>query len=93
MALCYAPFAVRRGTRISPSPGYPKTIRGNQGSEFVSQDLDLWAYLKGVVLDFSRPFPRACWSRRDKRGAFKPRLQGPGLGLIDQSKSLSCGER
>ena len=25
------------------------------GPEFVSKDLDLWAYLKGVTLDFSRP--------------------------------------
>jgi len=25
------------------------------GSEFISRDLDLWAYRKGVVLDFSRP--------------------------------------
>ena len=35
--------------------GYPKTIRVDQGSEFISRDLDLWAYHKGVVLDFSRP--------------------------------------
>ena len=35
--------------------GYPKTIRVDQGSEFVSRDLDLWAYMKGVTLDFSRP--------------------------------------
>ncbi len=35
--------------------GYPKTIRVGQGSEFISRDLDLWAYQKGVELDFSRP--------------------------------------
>jgi putative transposase len=35
--------------------GYPKTIRVDQGSEFVSRDLDLWAYQRGVTLDFSRP--------------------------------------
>ncbi len=35
--------------------GYPKTIRVDQGSEFVSRDLDLWAYARGVSLDFSRP--------------------------------------
>ena len=35
--------------------GYPKTIRVDQGSEFISRDLDLWAYAKGVTLDFSRP--------------------------------------
>jgi len=27
----------------------------DQGSEFVSRDLDLWAYQHGVPLDFSRP--------------------------------------
>jgi putative transposase len=27
----------------------------DNGSEFVSRDLDLWAYAKGVTLDFSRP--------------------------------------
>ena len=35
--------------------GYPKAIRVDQGSEFISRDLDLWAYQKGVILDFSRP--------------------------------------
>jgi putative transposase len=35
--------------------GYPKTIRVDQGTEFVSRDLDLWAYANGVTLDFSRP--------------------------------------
>jgi transposase InsO family protein len=35
--------------------GYPKTIRVEQGSEFVSRNLDLWAYTRGVTLDFSRP--------------------------------------
>ena len=38
-----------------PEIGYPKTIRVDQGSEFISRDLDLWAYTKGVTLDFSRP--------------------------------------
>lgn len=35
--------------------GYPKTIRADQGSEFVSRDLDLWACTRGVTLDVSRP--------------------------------------
>ena len=35
--------------------GYPKAIRVDQGTEFVSRDLDLWAYTNNVVLDFSRP--------------------------------------
>jgi putative transposase len=41
--------------RICTNIGYPKTIRVDQGSEFVSRDMDLWAYAKGVTLDFSRP--------------------------------------
>jgi putative transposase len=35
--------------------GYPGTIRIDQGSEFISRDLDLWAYADGITLDFSRP--------------------------------------
>lgn len=35
--------------------GYPKAIRVDQVSEFVSRDLDLWAYTHNVILDFSRP--------------------------------------
>ena len=41
--------------RVCNKIGYPKTIRVDQGTEFVSRDLDLWAYAKGVTLDFSRP--------------------------------------
>ena len=41
--------------RVCVTAGYPKTIRVDQGSEFVSRDMDLWAYQRGVVLDFSRP--------------------------------------
>ena len=39
----------------SDHQGPPKTIRIDNGSEFVSRDLDLWAYVNGVTLDFSRP--------------------------------------
>ncbi len=35
--------------------GYPKVIRVDNGSEFISRDMDLWAYQRGVTLDFSRP--------------------------------------
>ena len=35
--------------------GTPRTIRVDQGSEFISRDLDLWAYANNVTLDFSRP--------------------------------------
>lgn len=41
--------------RVCTKAGYPSTIRVDQGSEFISRDLDLWAYTNGVTLDFSRP--------------------------------------
>ena len=41
--------------RVCSETGYPKVIRVDQGTEFVSRDMDLWAYQKGVILDFSRP--------------------------------------
>ena len=41
--------------RVCKVMGYPAVIRVDQGSEFVSRDLDLWAYHNNVTLDFSRP--------------------------------------
>lgn len=41
--------------RVCQEVGYPKMIRVDNGSEFISRDLDLWAYQRDVVLDFSRP--------------------------------------
>ncbi len=35
--------------------GRPKTIQVDNGPEFVSKDVDLWAYWNHVKLDFSRP--------------------------------------
>ena len=46
---------VRTLDQVCEKIGYPNTIRVDQGSEFISRDLDLWAYQRNVVLDFSRP--------------------------------------
>ena len=35
--------------------GYPKSIRRDNGPEFISKELDLWAFMYDVTLDFSRP--------------------------------------
>ena len=35
--------------------GVPRTIRTDNGPEFVSKRLDQWAYVHRVTLDFSRP--------------------------------------
>ena len=40
---------------VCRTDGYPKTIRVDNGSEFISRDMDVWAYTNNVTLDFSRP--------------------------------------
>lgn len=40
--------------RVCRKSGYPKTILGDQASEFISRDMDLWAYQCCVTLNFSR---------------------------------------
>lgn len=35
--------------------GLPQAIRVDQGAQFTSREMDLWAYANGVTLDFSRP--------------------------------------
>ena len=41
--------------RVVQEVGYPHTIRLDNGPEFISKDLDLWAFMHSVTLDFSRP--------------------------------------
>jgi putative transposase len=41
--------------QIVAVPGVPRTIRADNGPEFVSKRLDQWAYVHRVTLDFSRP--------------------------------------
>lgn len=50
-----APDVVEVLERVCAQVGYPTSIRADNGSEFISRELDLWAYMKGVTLDFSRP--------------------------------------
>jgi putative transposase len=42
------------GAGVYKQAGFPGTIRADQGTDFISHDLDLWAYHRGVALDFSR---------------------------------------
>ena len=46
--------------RICGEVGYPKTIRVDQGSEFVSRDLDLWAYAKSRAKCYLKAKLLAC---------------------------------
>jgi len=41
--------------RICGERGLPRTIKTDNGSEFISKVMDKWAYERGVELDFSRP--------------------------------------
>src|SRR4051794_5083339 len=41
--------------RVSREIGVPKRMRLDNGPEFISKELDLWAFMRGVTLDFSRP--------------------------------------
>lgn len=46
---------VRVLTGVADVHGLPQAIRVDNGPEFISKDLDLWAYFAKVKLDFSRP--------------------------------------
>lgn len=41
--------------RVSKEHGHPGSIQVDNGLEFISKDVDLWAYWNKVKLDFSRP--------------------------------------
>ena len=40
---------------LAATRDYPKTITGDNGTEFYSKETDAWAYRRGVSLDFIRP--------------------------------------
>ena len=46
---------VRVLNRVKQQRGLPKFLFCDNGSESTSQAMDLWAYLNGMKVDFSRP--------------------------------------
>ena len=44
---------VRTLERVCAQVGYPRTIRVDNGSEFISRDLDVWVFANEVMLDIS----------------------------------------
>ena len=46
---------VRVFEQLRLNRGLPRTIKVDNGSEFISKVMDKWAYEYGVELDFSRP--------------------------------------
>ncbi len=76
--------------------GYPKRIRVDQGSEFISRDLDLWAYQHDVTLDFSRPGkPRDNAFIESFNGKFRAECLNAHwfLGLEDAREKLEAWRR
>ena len=41
--------------RVAVKLGFPSSIHVDNGPEFISKDVDLWAYWNKVKLDYSRP--------------------------------------
>jgi putative transposase len=82
--------------KVCSQIGYPRTIRVDNGSEFVSKDLDLWAYANGVTLDFSRPGKP---TDNDYMEAFNGRFRAECLNahwflnLADAAKKLEAWRR
>jgi putative transposase len=65
--------------KVCARVGYPTTIRVDQGTEFVSRDLDLWAYTRGVTLgrqcrvpSSALPSCAGCGPDEDPRSARPP---------------------
>ncbi len=46
---------VRVLEQVTTERGKPRSIRVDNGPEFISRSLDLWAYFNGVQFDFSQP--------------------------------------
>ena len=40
---------------VAQKRGLPRTVKSDNGSEFISKIMDKWAYERSVALDFSRP--------------------------------------
>jgi len=56
VGFCYKGYDVVTALNLAVAQyGVPERIRVDNGPEFISKEVDLWAYAQGVVLDFSRP--------------------------------------
>ena len=68
--------------RICGKICYPKTIRVDQGSEFISRDMDLWAYQRGVILEFASRNLRFLPSRQTDRQRLHRSVQRQAAGRM-----------
>jgi len=84
--------------RITVQRGAPKVLFCDNGSEFTSQAMDLWAYRNGVRIDFSRPGKptdncvRGIFQRNLASGMPR-RSPGPGRPVVDCGVKATSSER
>ena len=78
-------MVVRTLERVCAQVGYPRTIRVDNGSEFISRDLDLWAYANDVTLDFSRP------GKPTDRAIVAPSVRARWRGASSRRSTASFG--
>ena len=74
--------------------GYPKAIRVDQGTEFVSRNLDLWAYAHGVTLDLAATCrPSGLAARQADRQRLHRSLQRTLPGRVPERSLVpdACG--
>jgi putative transposase len=74
--------------RVCPELGCPGSIRVEQGSEFISRELDPCAYMKGVTLDFSDDAVRKCEAWRGDCNEVRPHSaigNKPPISLVNRS--------
>ena len=79
--------------RLRHHRGVPKSIRVDNGPEFISKVLDRWAYENGVTLDFSRPGkPTDNAFIESFNGSFRDECLNPNwfLSLDDAKRKISA---
>ena len=83
--------------RLRFERGLPQRIYCDNGTEFVSAAMDLWAYTNGVILDFSRrgkPTDNAddrIVQRTVPRGMFERALVRVARGRAAEDRRVSVG--
>jgi putative transposase len=76
-----------------PQYGLPTTIRVDQGSQFTSKELDLWAYSNRLTLDFGRSRPTTHMQKASMRRSGSSALDGIGSWIwMTPGKRLRNGK-
>jgi len=79
--------------RICRQVGFPKTIRVDNGSEFISRDMDLWVYQRNETLDlshFGKPADNAYIETFDGKSRAERMNAYWFMGLEDMAEKLGA---